>query len=64
MLYDDIIQLAQNLKNKGNEVEFHETLGSPHMPFNVYEEWDQKGENVLLHAVVTKFIEGAGPGAV
>ncbi|KAJ5280433.1 Alpha/Beta hydrolase protein [Penicillium angulare] len=60
VLYDDIVQFARNMKNKGTDVELHEALNAPHSIFSVGEVFGMTDIAIDGHARAIRFITRAG----
>ena len=60
VLYDDHVQFAKNLKEKGNEVEFHEVPNAAHAAFGTGEVFDTVDASLEGHKLAADFIARAG----
>ncbi|KAJ5608985.1 Alpha/Beta hydrolase protein [Penicillium herquei] len=60
VLYDDIMQFAHNMKEKGNDVEVREAPNGPHVSFSWAEDFGMEDVARVGHALAAKFIERAG----
>ncbi|KAJ5108494.1 Alpha/Beta hydrolase protein [Penicillium angulare] len=60
ILYDEIVQFAHNMKEKGTEVELHEAPNAPHSIFSVGEVFGMADIAIDGHARATRFITRAG----
>ncbi|KAJ5797281.1 Alpha/Beta hydrolase protein [Penicillium pulvis] len=57
VLYDDIMKFAENLREKGNEVEVLETPNSSHVPYRLGNDWDLEEAQAICLATMTRFLE-------
>ncbi|KAJ5281378.1 Alpha/Beta hydrolase protein [Penicillium angulare] len=61
VLYDDIMQFARNMKEKGTDVELHEAPNAPHAIFSAGKGLGMEDVAIDGHARATRFIERTGP---
>ncbi|KAJ5113546.1 Alpha/Beta hydrolase protein [Penicillium angulare] len=61
ILYDDIVQFARNMKEKGTDVELHEAPNAPHVIFSAGKGLAMEDVAIDGHARAARFIERTGP---
>lgn len=60
VLYDDIMKFAENLREKGNEVEVLESLNAAHVPYRLGKNWNMEEAQAICLKTMTKFLEKTG----
>ncbi|PYH35611.1 alpha/beta-hydrolase [Aspergillus neoniger CBS 115656] len=60
VLYDDIMKFAENLREKGNEVEVLESPNAAHVPYRLGKNWNLEEAQAICLTTMTKFLEKTG----
>lgn len=60
VLYDGIMQFAENLRQKGNEVEVLESPNAAHIPYQLGKDWDLEEVQAVCLATMTRYLEKSG----